>query len=346
MFQLAFTRPAGDKWHYNLLWDFSPKALRKLYVNLLSPCEIGHVWVPFLLMGVLGLSAMSYQGSPETCIKRGVCPRGRVLRSAGGSQNFLGSGLHSESPPAAASSPPSWQWGCSTISASLWLCPERSRPQPGYRETHSSRSAGRTPHVATGGDGLVPKTGDGEPPGWAERDSPRSFLSGVGRWCWPSPSLGARAATTRARGSCGRHSVANTHGLGYVLWTERIRLPPPALGAKSHFLWCSFSISTPGHVSDGCRDREVWSEPFALCVSGWGLLFLSLLLGPILVLSSFLLFIFFSPLEGLSKVVPTNPHPWAPPDCPSLCFPRAHHCLCCHAGKWHCSIIQNSDFRK
>lgn len=215
--------------------------------------------MPFLLMGVLGLSAMSYQGSPGTRIKPGVCPTGTVFRSAGGSLNFLGSGLYSASPPAAASSLPTWQWGCSTTSASLWLCPERSCPQPGHRETHSSRSVGRTPHVAavTGGDGLVPKTGDGELPEWTERDSPRSFLSGVGRWCWLSPNLDARAAKTRARGSWGRHSVANTHGLGHVLWTERTRLPLPAHGAKSHFLWCSFSISTPCHVSDECRDREV-----------------------------------------------------------------------------------------
>lgn len=47
--------------------------------------------------------------------------------------------------------------------------------------------------------------------------------------------------------------------------------PLLAHGAKSHFLWCSFSMSTPCHVSDGCRDREVSSEPSAWCEACWGL---------------------------------------------------------------------------
>lgn len=141
-------------------------------------------------------SAMSYQGFPEAHTEPGASPRGREFRSTGGSRNSLGSSLHSESPLAAASSPPTWQWGCSATSASPWLCPERSHTQIGHRETHSSHSAGKTLYVATvaGRDGLAPKTGDGELPGWAVQDGPThpfslALASGAGQAPTCTPAL-------------------------------------------------------------------------------------------------------------------------------------------------------------
>lgn len=160
------------------------------------------------------------------------------------------SSLHFPSPPAAASSPPKWQWSCSATSASL--CPERSCLYP----------QGTNPTVAIQCQNLcmwqllqaemawLPKWG-GELLGWAVQEDPTCpfplVLAGGAGQAQPAP----RADTARATPSQGCPGAENTHGLGHVLWTEHILLPTACTGCKSHFLWCSFSISQSGHVSDG-----------------------------------------------------------------------------------------------
>lgn len=114
-----------------------------------------------------------------------------------------------------------------------------------------------------GRDGLAPKNGNGEMPVWAVHRNPMRLSSLV---------LHTRDNTAKARGCWRRCGVVDTRGLGLALWTKCICLPVLAHCAKSHFLWCSFSISMPGHMSDWCRNMEVWSEPLTLGTSGWGLL--------------------------------------------------------------------------
>ena len=152
---------------------------------------------------------------------------------------MLGSSLHSESPPAAASSPPTWQQGCSAASASSWLHPERSRPHPGHRETHSSRSVGKTPYVAAvaGRDGFAPKTGDGELPGWAVQDSPTcpfslALAGGAGQAPTCTPEL-----TQPGPEVPGDAMVLQTH-MALVMYygPSASGSPPLAHPAKSHFL--------------------------------------------------------------------------------------------------------------
>lgn len=92
---------------------------------------------------------------------------------------------------------------------------------------------------------------------------------GAGRWCWPSPAC-TQTNTARATASQGCQGVENTHELGHVPWTEHILLPTACTWFKSHFLWCSFSISKSSvwWVSD----REVWWGPLAPVYIWWGLL--------------------------------------------------------------------------
>lgn len=259
------------------------------------------------------------RGPPEARTKPGACPRGRVFRSAGGSQNFLGSSLHSESPPAAAFSPPTWQRGGSATSVSSWLCPERSCPHPGCRETHSSHSVGRTPYVAiaTAEMASLPKQGMESCLGRQYRIVPH--IRSLWRWQvvlakpqpahWSWHSQGQRFLGTLW---CCKHTWP------WSCTRDRVHPAPCCLHMVPNPT-SSDALSVLAHqvMSDGCRDREVFSF---LCIWLGSAPFLSLLLGPILVFSSFLLF-FFSPLKGLSKAVPTGPHQWAPPGLPLSLLP-------------------------